>query len=263
MTDTTPLQVERHDAIAEIRLVRPDLLNRFDDELLTALGPVLLELADDEEIRAAVLSSTGKVFSAGGAFETILRANADLRVLLGQVDLGRRLFRTIADFPKPLVTALHGDVFGVATSLVLTSDAVVATPTVRLGDPHVHMGLAAGDGGCVMWPANLPLVKAKRHLLWGEPISAREAHDLGMVTDLVDNADDVRPRALELASQVSQLPPIAVEMTKRALNKELHARIDNVFDVAFYLEAISAQTSDVREAVAAFREDRPGSWSGR
>jgi enoyl-CoA hydratase/carnithine racemase len=140
---------------------------------------------------------------------------------------------------------------------------VVSTPGVRISDPHVHLGLVAGDGGVVTWPANLPLIRAKRHLLWGEPLLAEDAYALGLVTELVDSADAVRSTALELAERVAALPPVAVQLTKRALNKVLGARVDEAFDTGFYLEAISASTTDLREAVAAFKEKRPGMWSGR
>ncbi|HEY0448701.1 enoyl-CoA hydratase/isomerase family protein [Actinophytocola sp.] len=249
--------------MGELRLCRPDVHNRFDDVLLGELGAALSEMEADQDVRAVVLTATGKHFSAGGDTEAMLAANADLRVLLAQVDLGRRLFRTFADFTKPLVAAVHGHVFGVATSLVLTADAVVSTPGVRISDPHVHLGLVAGDGGCVTWPANLPLVMAKRHLLWGEPLLAEDAHRVGLVTDLADDAESVRTLAFEIAGRVAALPPVAVQLTKRALNKVLGARVDEAFDTAFYLEAISASTADLREAVAAFKEKRPGEWSGR
>ncbi|MWA03240.1 enoyl-CoA hydratase/isomerase family protein [Actinomadura sp. LD22] len=253
----------RNGPVGELRLCRPDVQNRFDDVLFGELGDALGELAADTEIRAVVLSAAGKHFSAGGDTETMLAANADLQVLLAQVDDGRRLFRAFADFPKPLIAALHGHVFGVATSLALTADAVVSAPGVRISDPHVHLGLVAGDGGCVTWPANLPLVRAKRHLLWGEPLLAEDAHRLGLVTELAESAEAVRPLALELAERVAALPPVAVQLTKRALNKVLAARADEVFDTAFYLEAISASTADLREAVEAFTQKRPGVWSGR
>jgi enoyl-CoA hydratase len=124
------------------------------------------------------------------------------------------------------------------------------------------MGLVAGDGGCVAWPVNLPFIRAKRQLLWGDPISGQDAFAMGIVTDLVPSAEEVRDRAFELAVQVAELPPVAVQLTKRALNKYLHARVDDVLDVGFYLEAISARTGDLREAVVAFREKRAGNWSG-
>jgi enoyl-CoA hydratase len=192
----------------------------------------------------------------------MLAANGDLHVLLNQIDVGRRLFRAFGDFPKPLIAAVQGDTYGVATSLLLTADALVTTPTVKFSDPHVRIGLVAGDGGCVTWPLAMPMTRARRHLLWGEPITGEIAYGLGMVSDLVSEPEQVLPRALELAQEVASLPPIAVQLTKRALNKNLGSRADEVLDTSFYLEAISAQTADLREAVASFRERRPGVWSG-
>lgn len=263
MTRYQAVELSKEGLVGELRLCRPDLHNRFDDRLLGELGTALTELEADRDVRAVVLTSTGTHFSAGGDTDAMLAANADLSVLLVQVDAGRLLFRTFADFTKPLVAAVHGHVFGVATSLVLTADAVVSAPGVRISDPHVHLGLVAGDGGCVTWPANLPLVRAKRHLLWGDPLLAEDAYRLGLVTDLAADAAAVRPLALEIAGKVAALPPVAVQLTKRALNKVLGARVDEAFDTAFYLEAISASTSDLREAVAAFKQKRPGHWSGR
>jgi enoyl-CoA hydratase len=262
MTVYEAVKLCRKDHVTELRLNRPELLNRFDATLLSELGPALQELADDGEVRAVVFSSTGKHFSAGGDFEAMLAANEDHATLMRQVDEGRRLFRAFADFAKPLVVALHGDVFGVGASIVLMADAVVATPVVKLSDPHVRMGLVAGDGGCVGWPVNLPFIRAKRQLLWGEPITGQDAFELGIITELAESAQEVRTVAFELAARVAALPPVAVQLTKRALNKYLHSRIDDVFDVGFYLEAISARTDDLREAVAAFKEKREGKWSG-
>lgn len=262
MSAYTALTPSREGAVAELQLSRPDVLNRFDATLLAELGPALAEAADDHSVRAIVLSSTGRHFSAGGDFESMLAANADHGQLMRQVDEGRKLFRTFADLTKPLIIALHGDVYGVGASLALTADAIVTTPTAKLSDPHVRMGLVAGDGGCVSWPANLPFIRAKRHLLWGEPITGQDAFQMGLVTDLVDTAEEVRKVALGLAAGVAELPPVAVQLTKRALNKHLHSRIDDVFDLGFYLEAISARTADVREAITAFQEKREGRWIG-
>lgn len=262
MTGYAALTLSRTDRVAELRLSRPELLNRFDSTLIVELHSALRELRDDPETLAVVLSSTGKHFSAGGDFESMLAANTSHQVLMNQVDEGRDLFRAFADFPKPLVVALHGDVFGIGSSLIMTADAIVSTPTAKLSDPHVHMGLVAGDGGCVSWPVNLPFVRAKRQLLWGEPLTGQEAYEFGIVTELEDTAEQVRHRAFDLAERVAALPPVAVQLTKRALNKYLHARIDDVFDVGFYLEAISARTADVAEAVAAFKEKRKGRWTG-
>jgi enoyl-CoA hydratase len=249
--------------VAELRLTRPDLLNRFDEVLLEELGPALRALGEDPVVRAVVWTSTGKHFSAGGDTEEILASHHDPAHLAAGVERGKELVRTFAGFPKPLVVALHGHTFGVATSLVLLADAIVTTPTTRICDPHVHMALVAGDGGAISWGVNLPLIRAKRHLLWGEPLSGQDAHDLGLVSDLVDSPEKVRDVALELAGRVAALPPIAVQLTKATLNAGLAARVDELLDVGFANEAVSNRSADVLEAVAAFKEGRPGHWTGR
>jgi enoyl-CoA hydratase len=263
---TTALSITTGDlpeGVAELRLTRPELLNRFDEVLLGELGPALRSLGDDPAVRAVVWTSTGKHFSAGGDTEEILASYRDPAHLSAGVERGKELIRTFAGFPKPLVVALHGHTFGVATSLVLLGDAIVTTPTARICDPHVHMALVAGDGGAISWGVNLPLIRVKRHLLWGEPMSGQDAHDLGLVTELVDSPEKVRDVAFELAARVAALPPIAVQLTKATLNAGLATRVDELLDVGFANEAISNRSADVLEAVTAFKEGRPGQWTGQ
>jgi enoyl-CoA hydratase len=254
---------EGNRAVAEIQLSRPELLNRFDDALHHELIAALAELAGDEGVLAVVLSSTGKYFSAGGDTEIMLAAARDTQVRMAMLDNGRKLFRTLADFSKPLVVALAGDTFGLGATVVLLGDAVVTTPDVKIADTHVRMGLVAGDGGAVAWPVNMPLARAKRHLLTGDPLSGAEAHQFGLVSDLVADRSEVRPAALALAARLADLPPLAVQLTKRALNKYLSSHTDDVLDLGFYLEAITMGSADMLEAVAAFQEKRPGKWTGR
>lgn len=256
------LEIHKRGHVAELRLSRPDVLNAFDDALVNELPLALTELARDTQVRAVVWTSTGKHFSAGGDIETIRAGHGDVNVLLRGVDDGRRLFRAFADFPKPLVAAVHGSSFGVSTSLIFTADAIVTHSHAKLVDPHVHMGLAAGDGGCVTWPLSAGLARAKRKLLWGEPLSGQEAFDIGLVTDLVDDSADVRDRAITLAEKVAGIAPVAVQATKRALNRVLAANTNQVLDTGFYLEALTNRTSDVLEAVHAFKDKRDPKWTG-
>ncbi|MGQ0625268.1 MAG: enoyl-CoA hydratase/isomerase family protein [Sporichthyaceae bacterium] len=256
------IDIDTTSGVAELRLCRPELLNRFDDVLLGELAPALAELAADPGVRAVVWTSTGKHFSAGGDTDTILAGHDDEAHLMAGVEQGKSLYRAFAGFGKPLVVALHGHAFGVATSLVLTADAIVTTPTAKLVDPHVHLGLVAGDGGAISWPVNLPLVRAKRHLLWGEPLTGQQAYDLGLVSDLVQTPEQVRERAFALAAQVAALPPVAVQLTKATLNAGFAARVEELLDIGFLHEATSNRTADVVEAVAAFKEGRPGIWTG-
>ena len=125
------------------------------------------------------------------------------------------------------------------------------------------MGLVAGDGGTVAWPSAMGMIRAKRHLLTGDPMTAAEAYRMGIVTDLVDQPEQVLDAALALARRMASLPPLAVQLTKRALNKVMMARVDEALDLAMYLEGVTFGSDDLLEAVAAFKEKRKGVWKGR
>ena len=260
---TQALTLEIVDKVAEIRLCRPEILNRFDMQLHRELTETLDRIAVDPEVLVVILSSTGRVFSAGGDIKVMLEAAGDIGHRMRMIDEGRHLFRTVADFPKPLVVALAGNSYGLSTSIILLADAIVSCPSVEFSDPHVVMGLVAGDGGTTAWPTAMGMIRAKRHLLTGDPLGAEDAWRLGVVTDLVDTPEEVLPGALALARRIAALPPLAVQLTKRALNKAVMARADEVMDLSFYLEGLSFGTEDLQEAVAAFKEKRPGVWKGR
>ena len=260
MSETLSLVVDGH--VGEITLTRPELLNRFDADLHRDFTQMLLELRGRSDLRAVVLASTGKCFSAGGDFELMLACRADVGVRTVAVDEGRLLFRLLADLPVPLVVAVQGDAIGLGATVALTGDAVVASRTASLADPHVAVGLVAGDGGCVVWPATAGLLRAKRYLLTGDRLSAEEAWAMGLVTDLVGTPDDVLPAARALAARMAALPPLAVQGTKRALNRVLQSRADEVLDLSFALEATSMASDDLGEAIAAFREHREPKYRG-
>jgi enoyl-CoA hydratase len=178
------------------------------------------------------------------------------------VDDGRALLAGLLDLRQPIIAALHGDAIGLGATVVLACDAVVASRTVRIADPHVCIGLVAGDGGCVMWPSSLGMMRAKRHLLTGDPLTAEDAYAFGIVTDLVDAPDDVRPAARALAARIATLPPLAVQGTKRALNRILQERSGEVTDLAFALETVTFGSDDLIEAIAAFKAHRDGRYEG-
>ena len=263
MSPWTALQLTITGRVAEVRLSRPEVMNRVDMLLHRELTDVLHVLAADEQVLAVVLCSTGRVFSAGGDTSVMLEAAASITHRLTLLDEGRQLFRAFADFPKPLVVALAGNAYGLGSSLILTADAIVSSPAVEFSDPHVQMGLVAGDGGTVAWPSAMGMVRAKRHLLTGDPMTAAEAYRMGIVTDLVDQPEQVLAAAHAVAQKMASLPPLAVQLTKRALNKVMMARVDEALDLSMYLEGVTFGSEDLLEAVAAFKEKRKGVWKGR
>ena len=260
--ESPTLRIERDGHLAEVVLTRPDVMNRFDDALHVEMTDGLRALAQERDLRAVVWSSTGRNFSAGGDFALMELAASSIPERLRIVDDGLRLLSAFLDLTVPVVVALHGDVFGVGTNLVLASDAVVAHGEVRMGDPHVAIGLVAGDGGALLWPLTLGMLRAKRHVLTGDPVSGVEAHRLGLITDLVDGPDDVLPAARALAQRIAALPPLAVQGTKRAMNHVLKVRFAEVMELSFALETTTLGSADLTEAIAAFKERRPPSYTG-
>jgi len=261
---TTPIKITSHpNGRTDLILARPELLNRVDDNLRDALIEALRSVTNDGSTRAVVLGAEGKVFSAGGDMEMMKAKHGDLSAIHRGTDAGRQLIETIFNTPVPIVAAVQGHAIGLGSTLVLACDAVVAARGVRIVDSHVSIGLVAGDGGAVMWPAAMGMVKAKRHLLTGDPLLAEDAATLGVVTDLVDAPEDVLPTAQVLADRITTLPPLAVQGTKRALNHVMRLRAHEVLELSFAYEAETMSSQDLLEGIDAFIEKRSPKYTGR
>jgi enoyl-CoA hydratase len=254
---TAPITVTAHDnGRTDITLSRPDLLNRVDDELRDALIGALTAVTNDGRTRSIVLAAEGKVFSAGGDMAMMKAKHGDLAAIHRGTDAGRKLIDTIFNVPVPVVAAVHGHAIGLGSTLVLACDAVVASRGVRIVDSHVAIGLVAGDGGAVMWPSAMGMIKAKRHLLTGDPLLAEDAAALGVVSDLVETPDQVLPTARALADRMAALPPLAVQGTKRSLNHVMRLRAHEVLELSFAYEAETMSSQDLLEGISAFMDKR-------
>ncbi|KAA0120612.1 enoyl-CoA hydratase/isomerase family protein [Mycolicibacterium sp. P9-22] len=262
MSTAETLEIAETDHIVEITLARPALLNRIDDQSRAELISALEELGDSTTARAIVLGAQGKAFSAGGDFAMMKRRHGDRPATERGGRASRRLLEAFLDLPMPVIAAVQGDAVGLGSTIVLSCDAVVAARGVRIMDSHVRVGLVAGDGGAVLWPLAMGIIRAKRHLLTGDPVFAEEAYEMGMVSDLVEDPADVLPAARALAARIAALPPLGVRGTKRALNHVLRQRFDEVIDLSLAYEGESMHSDDLLEAIAAFEEKRPGTYTG-
>ncbi|VVN97769.1 enoyl-CoA hydratase/isomerase family protein [Pseudomonas fluorescens] len=263
MKEYSTLQFTQDGPVAKILFNRPEILNRMDDVSTAELVDVIERMRRPGDARVLLFASTGKAFSAGGDLEEVRRLATDKDRRFDAWDAGRRLIYGMMEIPVPTVMALQGDAYGLASSIVLSGDIIVASKNVRIGDPHVRVGLSAGDGGCLLWPAAFGMTKAKRHLLTGDPIGAEEAYRLGGVTDLVDTPEEVLPLAERLAAQITELPPMAVQLTKRALNHAMHKQAVDVFEFSLALEQYGMLSEDLLEAIDAFKNKRPPVYRNR
>jgi enoyl-CoA hydratase len=237
-----------------------DDLNAVDGPLHQELAALFRALRRERRARSVVLTGAGRAFSAGGDLEWFpeLRTTAALDRL--HLD-ARQLIWDLLDVPVPLVCGLNGHAMGLGASIALLCDMVVMADGALVGDPHVSVGLVAGDGGTVIWPAVLGPVRAKEHLLLGTPLAAEDAERLGLVNRVVP-AEEVRAVALELARRLGAQPPLAVRYTKLAMNQQLRASLLSAFDTATALELSTFHSRDHAEALEAFRQRRPGHFEG-
>ena len=175
---------------------------------------------------------------------------------------GRQIIWDLLDVEIPIVCALNGPAVGLGASVALLCDLIVMADSATIIDPHVQVGLVAGDGGAAVWPLLLGPLAAKRHLLLGDPLTAPEALRLGVATE-VCAVSEVPAVARSWAERLAAQAPLAVQGTKIAVNAQLKQALLTSFDVSTALEMSCFHTADHAEAVAAFVEKRTPVFEGR
>jgi enoyl-CoA hydratase len=175
---------------------------------------------------------------------------------------GRRIVQNILDCDQPIVCAINGDCIGLAATVALLCDITVCSDAARIADPHVKIGLVAGDGGAVIWPMLVGPNRAKEFLMRGNLISGIDAERMGLVNYALPQ-DQVLAKARALAQELADGPPWAIRWTKLSVNKAVKDQFNLIMDMSYALEMCTFQTQDHREAVTAFVEKRKPKFTGR
>jgi enoyl-CoA hydratase len=221
-----------------VTLNRPDQLNAVNHAMHAALAHLWPALRHDQDLRCVILTGAGKAFSAGGDVDWFaeIATNAQLRREL--MAEGRRLVTEMVDFPYPIVCAVNGPAVGLGCSLAMLADITFVSEKAFFADPHVSIGLVAGDGGALSWPTILPLPIAKEYLFTGDRITAAEAYRIGMTNHVVA-PESLMSEARAFAQRLAALPTQALRDTKRALNLHLKRALEPVIDFVFAAESES------------------------
>ena len=262
LMESSALSLTATNGVVELILTRPEVKNFFDAQLHVDFVEALDRLKVSPAL-ALIIGSTGKVFSGGGNFDMMHRTIEDRDFREEHLALGRRLLYGLLDLPMPVIAAVQGPAIGVGASIILSSDCVVASKNVVIADPHVQIGLVAGDGGCLVWPEAMGMLRARRYLLTGDRISAADAWQFGLVTDLVEQPEDVLPAARLIATRIAELPPLGVRGTKRALANVTRLRAGEVADLALSYEKQTTESEDFAEAVSALETGRKPTFNAR
>ena len=249
------IALARQGRLLTITLNRPEALNAVNFEMHNELAEVFTFAALDPHSDVVLLTGAGRAFSAGGDLGHISRTAENPDQFDHEARIAKRIVFAILDLDKPLVCRLNGHAIGLGATLALLCDVVFAAENAKIGDPHVALGLVAGDGGAAIWPQRCGLGRAREYLLTGELLTAQRAEAIGLVNHCVpavhlDNAVNAFcGRLLEGATQ-------AIRWTKVVANLELKRIATAVMDAGIAYESLAVRTADHREGVKALMEKR-------
>ena len=249
------LDISRDGAVLTIALSRPEKKNAVNALMHAELAQVFQMAELDEQSRIVVLTGRGDAFSAGGDIDYMKYMRETAGAFAHSAFEARRIIFGLLDLNKPVIARVNGDAVGLGATLALFCDVVVAADHARIGDPHVRVGLVAGDGGAIIWPALVGYARAKSALLTGKLFKAQEAVDIGLIAEAVpaNKLDETVARwVLDLDAGAT----MAVRYTKIALNTQLRQLATSILDASLAYEAVTSHSADHAEAVEAFAERR-------
>lgn len=256
------LQFERVGDVLRVVIAHPtNPMNVVDGDMHDELARLFRLLKRERSARAILLTGRGKAFSAGGDFNWFPTLQDPEKLEETRRD-GKQLVWDLLDVEVPIVVALNGPAVGLGASIALLCDVIFMADTALIADPHVRVGVVAGDGGAAIWPLLLGPARAKQYLMTGDAVKAAEAERIGLVNKVVPAAELER-EALAFATRLAAGAPLAVQFTKQAVNKLVKEALNTAFDTSMALEMLTFRSDDHREALAAIREKRAPVFRGQ
>ena len=253
--DYQHLVIEKKDGIAVLTINRPESLNSTNFRLHYELSKIWLDVADDPEVRVAVITGAGRAFSAGGDFDVVEKSMGNLDVVSKTMKEARDIVHNMINCDKPIVSAINGVAVGAGLAVALLADISIASEKARFTDGHTRLGVAAGDHAAVIWPLLVGMAKAKYYLLTCDMLDAKEAERIGLVSMVLPH-DEVMPKAMEVATKLANGAQQAIRWTKHSLNQWLRAAAHTAFDYSLALEMLGFFGEDIGEGLNAVKERR-------
>lgn len=252
---------EKKGPIAYVTFNRPKVLNALNAKTISELRAVFEDARDDSAVRGVILTGAGdKAFAAGAdigemANNTALEAEEATR-------RGQKVTELIENLGKPVVAAVNGFALGGGCELAMACTIRVAAETAKFGQPEVKIGIMPGYGGTQRLPRLVGRGRALQLILSGEVIGAQEAYRIGLVNEVVPNADLIA-RAEAILKQIISNAPVGVKFSIEAVNKGLDTSVAEGLLIEASLFALCASTEDKKEGTTAFLEKRAPQFKGR
>jgi len=243
------------DGVGRISLVRPEKHNAITRDMARELQRICREIDDNDAIRVATIAGAGeKAFSAGSD----LNALADISRIW---DFRNRVeyAAVVRDIRKPVIAGLKGWVLGGGMEIALAADVRVAGRSARIGGPEVVRGWVGGGGASQMLPRLVGYGRAMHMLLLGDPVDAETALRIGLVEELVDDAE-VLPRLAEIAARLASFSPTATQSVKASIRAALSMPLEAGLKYENEIHVICMSDKDRIEGIKAFQERREGKF---
>jgi len=246
------LTVTADGPVRTVLIDRPTELNAVNADVHRALAEVWRHLAADTAAGAVVLTGAGRAFSAGGDLDWITGFLDDPVARDESIREGAQIIEELLRFPLPVIAAVNGAAVGLGASIAVLCDIVLMSERAYLADPHVAVGLVAGDGGAAFWPLLTPILRTREYLFTGDRIDAATAVQVGLASRTVA-ADALVEEALALAHRLAAQPAEALRGTKRVVNMYLSHALAGPMQAGFAAEVVSMRTEAHRDRLRALR----------
>ena len=247
------LTVEADGPVRTVIMNRPAELNAVNQALHWSLANVWRQLAADQAAKVVIVTGAGRAFCAGGDLGWITSFLDDPVARDESLREGAQIIEEMLRFPLPVIAAVNGAAVGLGCSVAVLCDIVLMSQAAYLADPHVSVGLVAGDGGAAFWPLLTPVLRSREYLYTGDRIPAATAVELGLATR-VTTAEDLLPEARRLAGRLAAQPAEAMRGTKRVLNMHLSQALGGAMQAGLAAEAVTMQSAEHRDRLLALRQ---------
>jgi len=245
----------REGRLLRITLNRPDSFNAVNLELHDDLADALWFAQCDPDSDLVVITGAGRAFSAGGDLDHIENNARNPHLFDHEARIAKRIIFTLLDIDKPVICRMNGHAVGLGATLALMCDIIFAAEGAKIGDPHVGLGLVAGDGGAVIWAQRIGLARAKEYLFTGDLLKVEQAAEIGLINHCVP-AEELDSAVDAFCQRLLGGAMGAIRATKLLTNLEVKRIAHAVMDAGIAYESVSVRSADHLEGIAALKEKR-------